>query len=99
MEFERSASLMRALSLLVKLATATLVILILSRAQAVLLPIACALVLSFILTAPMKWLLHRGVPKAISLTLVMLLALGALGGTGYVLAIQFSDLTTQLSKY
>ncbi|MHB8872908.1 MAG: AI-2E family transporter [Myxococcaceae bacterium] len=82
-----------------KLATATLVVVVLSQARAVLLPIAFVLVLSFILSAPMKRLQHLGLPKFLALALVMLLFLAAVGGAGYVLATQFSDLTTQLTKY
>jgi predicted PurR-regulated permease PerM len=93
------ASLTRGLSFFIRLATAALVVVVLSQARAVLLPIAFVLVLSFILSAPMKRLQHLGLPKFLALAVVMLLFLGAVGGTGYVLATQLSDLTTQLTKY
>lgn len=44
------------MSLFAKLGTATLVVLALSRARPVLMPIAFAGVLAFILTPPLKWL-------------------------------------------
>jgi predicted PurR-regulated permease PerM len=98
MDFGRSASFTRALSLLAKLVTATLVVVILSRGRPVLMPIAFAAVLAFILTSPMKWL-QRRISRLPALALVMLLAVGALGTAGYVLATQLNDLTAQLGKY
>ena len=94
----RSASLTRALALLAKLATAALVVVILSRARPVLMPIAYAAVLAFILTPPMKWL-QRRIGRLPALALVMLLAMGALGSAGYVVATQLDELTTQLGKH
>jgi predicted PurR-regulated permease PerM len=98
MDFGRSASLTRALSLLAKLATATLIVVILSRARPVLMPIAFAAVSAFILTSPMTWL-RRRISRIPALVLVMLLAVGTVGSAGYVLATQLNDLTTQLGKY
>ncbi len=98
MDFGLSASLTRALSLLAKLATATLLVVILSRARPLLMPIAFAAALAFILTSPMKWLQHR-ISRLPALALVMLLAVGTLGSAGYVLATQLNELTTHLGKY
>jgi predicted PurR-regulated permease PerM len=81
MEFGRSTSLTRALPLLAKLVTAALVIVILPRARPVLMPIAFAAVLAFILTSPMKWL-QRRISRLPALALVMLLAVGVLGSAG-----------------
>ncbi|HSI06844.1 MAG TPA: AI-2E family transporter, partial [Myxococcota bacterium] len=98
MDLGSSASSTRALSLLVKLVSATLVVVILSQARAVLVPIAFAVVLAFILTPPTKWLQHR-VNRLPALVVVMLTAVATLGSVGYVLVTQLSDLTTQLGTY
>jgi predicted PurR-regulated permease PerM len=98
MDFGGSASLTRTLSLLAKVGTATLVVVILSKGRPVLMPIAFAAALAFILTAPMKWLQHR-ISRIPALALVMLLAAGAAASSGYVLAIQVNDLTTELGQY
>jgi predicted PurR-regulated permease PerM len=93
-----TASLMRTLSPLVKLATGALVIVALSKAQMVLIPIAFALVLSFILSTPLKWL-QRWMPSWAGLTLVMLVTVGSIGGLTFLLTNQLNDLTTQLTQY
>jgi predicted PurR-regulated permease PerM len=84
--------------LLTKLAIGALVVAILARGRAVLLPIAFAAVLALILTPPMKWM-ERRIPTAAALALVLLLAAGALGGGGFFLVRQFDDLATHLVKY
>ena len=88
----------KALSLLAKLAMATLIVVILSQGRPVLIPIVSAAILAFILTSPMKWL-QRRISRLPALAVVMLLAVGALGGAGYVVANQVNDLTTQLGQY
>src|SRR4051812_10866382 len=93
-----SPSLTRSLTLLAKLVTAGLLVVVLSQARPVLMPIACAAFSTFILTSPTKWL-QRRMPRAPALALVLLLAAGAVGSAGYVLAVQLNDLTTQLGKY
>jgi predicted PurR-regulated permease PerM len=99
MEPALSASMTRGLSFFLKLASAVLVVVVLSQARAVLMPLAFVGVLAFILSAPMKRLHHWGVPKVLALVVVMGVFLSAVGGTGYVLATQLSELTTQLTKY
>jgi predicted PurR-regulated permease PerM len=98
MNLGRWASSSRESSLLARLVTATLVVFILSQARPVLMPIAFAAVLAFILTSPMKWL-QRRMSRRLALALVMLSTVVGLGGAGYVLATQLDDLTTQLGKY
>ena len=71
---------------------------ILARGRAVLLPIASAAVLAFVLTPPVKWL-ERRLPRGLALAIVLLVAAGALGGAGFFLASQLDDLSTQLGKY
>ena len=71
---------------------------ILARGRAVLLPVASAAVLAFVLTPPVKWL-ERRLPRGLALAIVLLVAAGALGGAGFFLASQLDDLSTQLGKY
>jgi predicted PurR-regulated permease PerM len=71
---------------------------ILARGRPVLLPVAFAAVLAFILSSPMRWL-ERRISRIPALILVLLLAAGAVGGTGFVLTAQLDELATQLGKY
>jgi predicted PurR-regulated permease PerM len=91
-------SLAKSLPLLSRLATATLVVVILSRGREVLMPIAFAVFLAFILSPPMRWLQHR-ISRIPALILVMLFAVGVLGSAGYVLTSQLNDLTAQVGTY
>ena len=84
--------------MLAKLAIGALTVAILARGRPVLLPIAFAAVLAFVLTPSMKWL-ERRIPTVAALALVLLLAAGALGGGGFFLARQFDDLATHLGRY
>lgn len=99
MEPGLSASTSRGLSFFLKLATATLVVVVLAQARPVLMPIAFVLVLSFILSGPMKRLHGLGLPKVVALGVVMIAQLSALAGSAYVLADQLSGLTRQLTGY
>lgn len=91
-------ALPKSLPLLTRLVTATLVILILSRGRAVLMPIAFAAFLAFILSSPMKWLQHR-ISRVPALILVMLFAIGVMGSAGWVLTSQLNALTAQVGTY
>lgn len=98
MEPAGAASLSRSLSIFAKLATAALIVAVVGLARPVLMPIAFAGVLAFILSAPMRWLRHR-MPKLPALALLMLLTVSVLGSATYVIAVQLNDLTTQLGTY
>jgi predicted PurR-regulated permease PerM len=99
MDVTPSSSVARSLGWLSKLSAVFLVIAGMSLARSVLVPIAVALLLSFILTAPVKWLQRLGLPRRICLAVVMVLALSCLAGTGYFLARQLGDLADQVSHY
>jgi predicted PurR-regulated permease PerM len=86
------------MTLLARLAACAVVVLILALGRPVLQPIALAAVLALILAPPVRWL-ERHVPRVPALLLVLLLALGAVGGAGYVLVTQLDDLATQVGKY
>jgi predicted PurR-regulated permease PerM len=83
----------------VTLFTAALVVTALYVGRAVFIPIAIAILLSFVL-APLVRLLRRWrVPRVPSVGLVVLLAVAILGGLGTIVAQQFADLTKELPNY
>ncbi|HEV8714377.1 MAG TPA: AI-2E family transporter [Candidatus Binatia bacterium] len=84
---------------LLYVAIAALLVTMLSHAQAVLVPIALALMLTFILTPLVQALDKRCLHRLISVTLVILFALSVLGGLGYVFSRQFTALATQIPQY
>jgi predicted PurR-regulated permease PerM len=98
MDLGRSPAPTRALVLFARLGSLALVVVILALGRPVLMPIALAAILAFILTPPMKWL-QRRISRLPALALVMLLAMGTLGTAGYVVATELGDLTTRLGKY
>jgi predicted PurR-regulated permease PerM len=68
-------------------------------AQDVLIPIALAMLLSFLLT-PMVWRLERWrLPRTAATLIVVLIALGVVGGIGYVVYYQAVSLAEQLPTY
>jgi predicted PurR-regulated permease PerM len=83
----------------VTLFTAALVVAALYVGRAVFIPIAIAILLSFVL-APLVRLLRRWrVPRVPSVSLVVLLAVAILGGLGALVAQQLADLTKELPNY
>jgi predicted PurR-regulated permease PerM len=99
MDATPSSSVARNLGWLSRLSAVLLVIAAMSLARSVLVPIAVALLLSFILSAPLKWFQRLGMPRRVSLALVMVLTLSCLTGTGYFLARQLGDLADQVTHY
>ena len=71
----------------------------LSLASEVLKPLALAILLSFALTPLSGLLERRGLPRAVSVVLTVMLALGTLGGVGYVVTGQLSTLARRLPEY
>ncbi len=84
---------------MVRLAAIFAVVAALALAKAVLIPLALAFYLAFVLTPPLKMLERLGVPRGLSVTLTVALMLGVLGGMGAVLASQVDDLSSQVVKY
>ena len=76
-----------------------LVVAVLWAAQTVLIPLALGVVLAFLLTPLVRLFDRWRLPRSASVALTMLLALGVVGGIGYVAFDQFADLSTQVSKY
>jgi len=83
----------------VSLLTLSLVVAILWAAKAILLPLALGIILAFALT-PVVRMFDRGrLPRVAGVALTMLLAIGVVGGIGYVVFGQFADLSTELTSY
>lgn len=83
----------------VSLLAVVLVIALLWAAKAVLLPLALGVILAFTLTPLVRVFDRIRLPRFLGVALTMALALGAVGGVGYVIADQFSDLSRQVTRY
>jgi predicted PurR-regulated permease PerM len=68
-------------------------------AQAVLVPLALGVILAFLLTPLVRLFDRMHLPRGLGVALTMSLALGAVGGFTYVTVLQFTDLSTQVTKY
>jgi predicted PurR-regulated permease PerM len=80
------------------LATVALIVMILRRAQSLVVPLALALVLSFALGPAVK-LLERKLRRGAAVLVVVLVALGTVTAFGYMLEHQLVDLSVQMTKY
>lgn len=83
----------------VALLTLALVVAVLWAAKAVLLPLALGIILAFALTPVVRLFDRTRLPRFAGVTLTLLLALGIVGGIGYVVFNQFAELSTQLTRY
>lgn len=83
----------------VSLLAVALVTALLWAAKAVLLPLALGILLAFTLTPLVRLFDRIRLPRFLGVALTMLLALGTVGGVGYVIADQFADLSTQVTRY
>jgi predicted PurR-regulated permease PerM len=83
----------------VSLLTLVLVVAVLWAAKAILLPLAVGIILAFALTPVVKLFDRYRLPRFAGVALTMLLALGVVGGIGYVVVDQFAELSTQLTRY
>jgi predicted PurR-regulated permease PerM len=75
-----------------------LVVAVLDWAQAVLLPVAVALLLTFLLNPPVSWL-QRLVGRTVAVLVVVTLTFTALAGLGWVLTRQITSLAAELPQY
>src|SRR4030095_4899736 len=91
--------LLEALTPFLYVAMVALLVTILSHGQAVLVPVALAVMLTFILTAVVRALERRSLPGMVAVAVVIVLTLGVVGGSGYVLSRQFNDLAAQFPHY
>lgn len=83
----------------VSLLAVVLVTALLWAAKAVLLPLALGIILAFTLSPLVRAFDRLRLPRFLGVALTMGLALGAVGGAGYVIANQFADLSTQVTRY
>jgi predicted PurR-regulated permease PerM len=83
----------------VSLLTLVLVVAILWAAKAILLPLALGIILAFALTPVVRMFDRSRLPRFAGVALTMLLALGVVGGIGYVVFGQFADLSAELTRY
>jgi predicted PurR-regulated permease PerM len=74
-------------------------ILILYYGSSVLMPLALASLLSFVLTPAIRVLKRAGIPKLIAVVLVVMVSISAIGGVGFVVGEQISDLLARLPSY
>ncbi|HET9960233.1 MAG TPA: AI-2E family transporter [Polyangiaceae bacterium] len=81
------------------LADFVLVVAILALGQPVLVPVALAFYLAFVLTPPVDALERIGVPRGLSVTSVVAAALAAVAVFGTVLISQAADLGRQMQRY
>src|SRR5271168_3227946 len=75
------------------------VILILYFAREVLIPLALALTLNFLLTPMVIWFQKLGLRRVPAVALVMLISVAAVGGMGWVVAEQLLEVANDLPKY
>lgn len=83
----------------VSLLTLVLVIGILHTGKEVLLPLALGIVLAFVLTPLVRVFDRLRLPRFAGVALTMVLALGVVGGVGYVVFDQFAELSTEITQY
>ncbi len=81
------------------LATIALVVAVLARGEAVIVPLATAAMLSFVLTPPVAALERWGLPRFVAVLAVVALAIALVGGFGFVLTRQVSDLAANMPRY
>jgi predicted PurR-regulated permease PerM len=83
----------------VALLTLVLIVGVLWAAKAVLMPLALGIILAFTLTPLVRQFDRLRLPRSAGVALTMLLALGVVGGLGYVVFDQFTELSTQITQY
>src|SRR5579872_6765715 len=89
----------RALSQLVTLITALIVVATLYFARVVLVPFVLAILFAFLLTPVVRRLDRMRIPRAVSSAVVLIVAVGILGIVGWVTAGQLVDVANQLPAY
>jgi predicted PurR-regulated permease PerM len=90
---------LRKLSLLVGLATLLLVLVFLYWTRVVLMPVAVAILLTFVLDPVVSLLQRPGLPRIPAVILVVVMAFFILGGIGWIVTWQFTTLAHELPQY
>jgi predicted PurR-regulated permease PerM len=94
-----SSSSSAGLRLLLYVAGVTLLVTALSLARGVLMPLAMAALLAFVLSPPVALLERAGLHRLPSVALVLLVALSGIALFGYTLSRQFDDLASHMPQY
>ncbi len=81
------------------LVAAAVVIAALYYGRDVLIPLACAFLISFALSPPVTRLVRFGLPRILSVILVMAMMLGLIGGLAFILGSQLRGLSQDLPAY
>ncbi|MBV0891842.1 AI-2E family transporter [Paracoccus sp. Z118] len=81
------------------LVIAAIVVAALYLGQTILIPLAIAFLISFVLGPLVGWMARRGVPRILGVALTMALVLAVLGGIGTVVGVQVRSLSEQLPTY
>jgi predicted PurR-regulated permease PerM len=84
---------------LLVLVSSVVIIATLYFAKVVLVPFALAILFTFILTPPVTWLERIRVPRFLAVLLMVLLAVGAVGSVGWVVANQLGNATGHWPEY
>jgi predicted PurR-regulated permease PerM len=82
-----------------RLASFVLVVAVLRLAQDVLVPMAFAVLLAFLLSPLALRLTHWGLPRALAIILTVSVAFGVIGGVGWLVTSQVISLSRELPKY
>jgi predicted PurR-regulated permease PerM len=82
-----------------RLATFVLVVGVLRLAEEVLLPVAFAVLLAFLLSPLVIRLMRWGLPRALAIILTVTIAFSAIGGVGWIVAAQVISLVRELPNY
>jgi predicted PurR-regulated permease PerM len=90
---------LRKLSLVIGLATLLLVLVLLYWTRVVLIPVALAILLTFVLDPVISLLQRSGLPRTAAVILVVVMAFFILGGMGWMVTWQFTTLANELPQY
>jgi predicted PurR-regulated permease PerM len=82
-----------------RLATFVIVVGILRFAEEVLMPVAFAVLLAFLLTPLVVRLIRWGLPRAVAIILTVTVAFAAIGGVGWIVTAQVIGLVRELPNY
>lgn len=81
------------------LVTASIVLAGLYFGRQILVPLAIAFLITFMLNPAVTWLVRRGLPKPVATTLVIVSVVTTLAGVGIVLSIQLRSIAEELPRY
>jgi predicted PurR-regulated permease PerM len=84
--------------LALSLLTLTIITLTIYLGQDIIVPLAMAVLLAVLLRPMERWLTGLGIPKVLSISLTILLAMLVLAGIGIILSVQISDFADELPK-